>query len=278
MPATPQPLHLKVLGLLAGHVPDPRWVPHPIHILPPMPAQACCRWTPRSPTPRRCSTASCEWPSCLPSPFGQAEPPRPASGETAWQGTHCTPHLPCRRMGTQGEIQFGPRLQVGVAGVPRSNAPHSTAAWHVPANSYLCAWRQLSPVQQLPFIEPAHPPPPEQAVMVRKMGEGDVATQWTINYNLSSRLRMTVRRGSAKGCSACYQGAGALLALFSATLLPPARLACQYASMPVCEGCAAQLQAHLFPPPSPPALQFSITSAPPYPKTLMFQYSSEGST
>ncbi len=28
--------------------------------------------------------------------------------------------------------------------------------------------------------------------MVRKMGESDVNTQWTLNYNLSSRLRMQV--------------------------------------------------------------------------------------
>lgn len=53
-----------------------------------------------------------------------------------------------------------------------------------------------------------------QAAMVRKLRDSDVNTQWTLNYNLSSKLRM----------------------------------------------------------------QFNISSAPPYPKTLTFQYSSEGSS
>ena len=48
---------------------------------------------------------------------------------------------------------------------------------------------------------------------MRKLAESDINTQWTLNYNLNSKLRM----------------------------------------------------------------QFNISSAPPYPKTLMFQYSSEGS-
>lgn len=51
-----------------------------------------------------------------------------------------------------------------------------------------------------------------QAAMIRKLRESDVMTKWTLNYNLSSKLRM----------------------------------------------------------------QFNISSAPPYPKTLTFQYSSEG--
>ena len=51
-----------------------------------------------------------------------------------------------------------------------------------------------------------------QAAMVRKLRESDVVTKWTLNYNLSSKLRM----------------------------------------------------------------QFNISSMPPYPKTLTFQYSSEG--
>jgi hypothetical protein len=52
-----------------------------------------------------------------------------------------------------------------------------------------------------------------QAAMVRKLAESDITTQWTLNYNLNSKLRM----------------------------------------------------------------QFNISSAPPYPKTLMFQFSSTGS-
>ncbi len=50
--------------------------------------------------------------------------------------------------------------------------------------------------------------------MVRKLRESDITTQWTLNYNLNSKLRM----------------------------------------------------------------QFNISSAPPYAKTLMFQYSDSGTS